>query len=108
MASISIIGRTCVTNKCVGNLRATVPIPSEVHRLSRINDYEEGLEPRTSPFKMERLRGRLLHRPQVESGRTLANLSTVRVTFVSRVVEVESNEDARICVLGRRLCKASI
>jgi Sodium/calcium exchanger protein len=88
--------------------RATVPIPSEVHRLSRISDDEEGLAPRTSPFKMEKLRGRLLHRPQAESGRTLANLSTVRVTFVGRVAEVEPNEDARICVLGRRLGKASI
>jgi hypothetical protein len=50
----------------------------------------------------------LWHWPQVVSDGTLANLPTLRGTFVGRIAEVEPNEDARIRILGRRLGEAGI
>ena len=47
-----------------------------------------------------------VYRPEVQSGGTLANFSTVRGPLFDRLAEVESNEDARIRIFGRRLGKA--
>ena len=49
-----------------------------------------------------------MHRPEVEIGGTLANFSTVLGPFFDRFAEVEPNEDARICILDRRLGEAGI
>jgi hypothetical protein len=57
-------------------------------------------------------RGDLAHnsvyRAEVQSGGMLANFSTVLGPFFDRLAEVESNEDARIRIFGRRLGEARI
>src|SRR5215475_8879143 len=48
------------------------------------------------------------HGLEVEIDGTLANFSTARGPFFDRFAEVEPNEDARICILDRRLEEAGI
>jgi len=49
-----------------------------------------------------------VQRLEVEIGGALANLVTVIIPFFSGFAEVESNEDARIRILDRRLGEAGI
>src|SRR5712671_8070028 len=47
-------------------------------------------------------------RPEVEIDGALPNFATVRSPFFNRFAEVESDEDARIRILGRRLGETGI